>query len=98
LLSFYEIISLHQIIAVGKKYNLSTSIFDEMLTKIGSIPRWTKEMGEPILDPEKESCAWNDKWMQNPQLVIDRYNESIGVDTSNDDRYLKFSVQIGRKK
>jgi hypothetical protein len=98
LLNFYKIMSLHQIIVIGKKYNLPTSVFEEMLAKMGSIPRWTEEMGEPILDPEKEGGTWNDKWMQNPQLVIDRYNESIGVDTSNDNRYLKFSVQTGRKQ
>jgi hypothetical protein len=98
LLSFYKIMSLHQIIAIGRKYNLPTSVFEEMLAKMGSIPKWTEEMGEPILAPEKEGGTWNDKWMQNPQLVIDRYNESIGVDTSNDDRYLKFFVQTGRKK
>ena len=96
LLSFYKILSLHQIIVIGKKYNLPVSIFEEMLAEMGSIPKWTEEIGEPILDPEKEGGIWNDKWMQNPQLVIDRYNESIGVDTSNDDRYLKFHTQNKR--
>jgi hypothetical protein len=98
LLNFYKIFSLESIIAIGKKYNLPTSVFEEMLSEMGSIPKWTEEMGEPILDPEKEGDTWNDKWMQNPQLVIDRYNESIGIDTSNDDRYLKFFVQSNRKK
>jgi hypothetical protein len=96
LLAFYKIFSLQEIIAVGKKYNLSTQVFEEMLSEMGSIPQWTEEMGEPILDPEKEGGTWNDKWMQNPQLVIDLYNESIGVDTSNDDRYLKFHAQNKR--
>jgi hypothetical protein len=98
LLDFYKIFSLHEIIAVGKKYNLQTQIFEEMLSKMGSIPKWTEEMGEPILDPEKEGSTWNDKWMQNPQLVIDLYNESIGVDTSNDDRYLKYFIPSKNKK
>jgi hypothetical protein len=93
LLDFYKIFSLEQIIAVGKKYNLPTSVFEEMLSQMGSIPKWTEEMGDPILDPENEGGTWNDKWMQNPQLVIDLYNASIGVDTSNDDRYLKFTVE-----
>ncbi|MDR1375509.1 MAG: hypothetical protein LBJ45_01700 [Holosporaceae bacterium] len=97
LLDFEKIFSLEEIIAIGRKYNLkNTHVFEEMLSKMGSIPKWTEEMGEHILDPEKETNYWNDKWMQNPQLVIDLYNESIGVDTSNDNRYLKFHAQNKR--
>lgn len=98
LLDFYKILSLNEIIAVGKKYNLSTIVFEEMLSKMGTIPVWTEAMGEPILDPEKEGGTWNDKWMQNPEIVIDLYKSSIGIDTSNDNRYLKFFVPTKKKK
>ncbi len=101
LLDFYKILSLNEIIAVGEKYNFPTSVFEGMLSKMGSIPVWTEEMGDPILEHERESSGsqyWNDKWMQKPEIVIDLYKSSIGIDTSNDDRYLKFFVPNKKKK
>jgi len=101
LLDFYKILSLEEIIAVGKKHKLPISVFEEMLSKMGRIPKWTEEMGDPILDHEREckgSQYWNDNWMKKPEIVIDLCKSSVGVDVSNDDRYLKFFVTTNRKK
>ena len=100
LLDFYKILSLEEIIAVGKKYKLPISVFEEMLSKMGRIPKWTEEMGDLILDSEREGSqqCWNDNWMKKPEIVIDLYKSSVGVDVSNDDRYLKFFVTTNRKK